>query len=212
MGKRDRRRQFPRYRQSLGRKEKEVIWIVGEGVTEKMYFEAMRRALRIPGSLAEIKVYEGGGGSAEGVLARAKKELRDHGLSPGVDVNRIWLVYDCEPHDPNKSKVSRAVFHKTKTERYYEACVSHPCMELWFLLHFAQCPPAKELATPALVQRHLKKYLPSYKKGHKETFLKINKHLKEAKERASKLWGGNFPERPATGAHLLIEALEALGS
>lgn len=213
MGKRNRSQGRLRQRRSAGKTRKKVIWIVGEGSTEKRYFEALHRYLRIPGSLAEIKVYDGKGGDAARVWLKAQKELKDRNLVPGPkgDVDAVWLVFDCEPHDPTKYNNAKDTFHRIQKEVGFEVCVSLPCMELWFLLHFCDCPPARTLGTAKATVKILQAKWPNYKKGDID-INRLNSKQAEARGRAMQLWPEEFPRNPATSVFRLVDELEKLGS
>jgi hypothetical protein len=186
-----------------------VHWIAGEGTTEKIYFEALKQSLRIPGELAVIRVIHGTGGGTKSLAREVDKELKRKGFKVGDDVDQVWLVFDSEPHDPQRCGEAESTFLEIGKKQHFQVAVSCPSVELWFLLHFADVPSAKALRSPAEAVSQLKKHIPGYQKG-RVPFSKIDSHRDTAKKRAHALWKNAFPNHPATNIHLLVTALEDL--
>ena len=92
-----------------------------------------------------------------------------------------------------------------------------PCFEYWLLLHFeATTRPyarAGERSPADCVIDDLKKYLPGYTKGDKETFQKLRDKLELAIERAKRVQEQgvkNQTDNPSTQIHLFVEYLQKL--
>jgi hypothetical protein len=63
-------------------------------------------------------------------IAKKKLELREQKRSAGRPYDEIWCVFDVDDHADLQGAIGRADQHGIKV------AVSHPCIELWFILHF----------------------------------------------------------------------------
>jgi len=107
--------------------EAETIIIVCEGVkTEDIYFNGIRREYRL--TTARIN-FIGLGADPLTVVRRAEQ------FKPAYD--HAWAVFDVEsagPHGQRHAGLDAAI---ARAERAGIRCaISHPCFELWLILHF----------------------------------------------------------------------------
>jgi len=102
--------------------------IVCEGsITEPMYFNALRRRLRV-----HIDVISPSESEPITVVERAiavKKEM----AKLGIPYEKVWCVVDVEipPH-----KTLNEAWEKARETDGLELILTNPCIEYWFLLHF----------------------------------------------------------------------------
>jgi hypothetical protein len=164
------------------RQTKEAILIVCEGDTEKIYFNALKKSLR----LGQIDVKEVGGGSALKVVqyAQALEEKRKRDIQSSTTpwtepYKHIWCVFDTEGGDKRAILVEAVALAK---KRKYHIAVSNPCFEIWYLLHFTDNPSH---ANPSLAKTALQKHIPTYKKGQ-NIFKKLEALRLTAIERAER--------------------------
>ena len=161
-------------RQPGNRKPRKVILIICEGEkTEPLYFEALKRDLRI--SSVNIQIIPNQGAPIS-IVKRAKKEKTR--LSAG---DEVWCVFDVEEKFQNKT-FPEAVLLAQKAD--IGLAVSNPAFEYWYLLHF-ECTD-RSFTNANEIIKALYKYLPKYKKS-----LNIYEDIKDkteiAIERASNL-------------------------
>jgi hypothetical protein len=121
--------------------------MVTEGeLTEPTYLDGVRRHYRRPKELWRI---EPGGGHPQAIVDRTE-ELQDEARRIGDKFNQVWWVFDIEdptPHPGITEIIGRA-------ERLgYRCAISHPCFEVWLLLHFqSQTAPISTSAAEHLVR------------------------------------------------------------
>jgi RloB-like protein len=116
-----------------------------------------------------------------------------------ADFDEIWCVFDVDEFD-----IIEAV--RLATENRIELAVSHPCFELWLLLHHDECN-AHVQGHDAVVVR-LKKYVPAYDKADL-TFADYAAGLPKAIERANRLepTGSEYSKNPSTSVWRLVERM-----
>ncbi len=198
--------------------------IVTEGeVTEKLYFESVRAALRL--HPVTVKVVHPGCTDAEG-LVRAAIDLYDrdrHGnrVAKGAIGNRnvefydhVWVLFDTDV--PARQGQLEPALELAKKEEIH---VGHstPSVELWLLLHFRD-RPGPLLSSDAAGQAVGKAWGQKYEKT-KERFPNLWAALKPnipaAVARGAlvrefhKHAATPFPPNPSTELDLLVRALDA---
>ena len=107
--------------------EAETIVIVCEGEkTEEIYFNGIRKEYR----LATARINFIGLGADPLTVVKRAEELKS-------DYDHCWAVFDVEsagPHGQRHSSLEAAI---ARAERVGIRCaISHPCFELWLILHF----------------------------------------------------------------------------
>ncbi|MCA2190134.1 RloB family protein [Nonomuraea cavernae] len=118
-----------RKQENLPERSRFLIYCEGE-VTERLYFAALKRQLRIPG----VQL-----GSAHGEplgLVRAAIDHRDRAPKSAADqyapYSEVWCVVDVEAPTPHGS-LEKALDLADRNGISY--AVSNPCFEIWLLLH-----------------------------------------------------------------------------
>jgi hypothetical protein len=112
------------------------------------------------------------------------------------DFDQVWCVFDVDDYD-----VERAVSHAGRSG--VETAVSHPCFELWLLLHFRDHTAHAEGYRQLLPL--LKKHVPRYRKEKLE-FQDFHGGLGDAvvRARGMAVRGREHVVNPATGVWALV--------
>ena len=199
-----------------------IVLIFCEGKTEENYLKAFRKSLDIAVGNARIEVIDAGGeGDANKIWEQARKKFRNLDKFE-QDLAKIWLVYDCEPHDPKRYLIGKQVYQKigghgspepkdTRDKRREFASVSWPSFETWLLMHHEK-DVLSGLDTPGKAKTAFEKlYWPLPEIRFKE----LAPRLERAKATSSRLWKQSKKDEPypiakATSVHLLIEHMETL--
>jgi hypothetical protein len=159
---RQRNQQQPRYR----------VAIVGDGQTERIYFDNVRDTDR-PGNLAIFPDSPKKIGNYKGVLTRAEQLSQDY--------DRVYALIDHDKviHDNQQQAYAAA---KKKIESIGVIVLeNNPCFELWLLLHFVYT--TKLFSDCDEVSELLKSHIPNYSKSEK--FLAKAELYKKYKDRIS---------------------------
>ena len=181
------------------------ILVVCEGRrTEKLYFEHLRAADRIP-----INLEVAAGGTPKTLVERAARLKREatsdarRTRDPNRLFEEVWCVFDVDEHPYLSEAKQQARANEIKV------AISNPCFELWILLHFQD---QRAYTERHAVQSMCRAHLPDYEKvPPMETLME---HYPEAVERARKLdaWHvtrGTAGENPSTGVYVLVEKLKS---
>ena len=199
------RREAVRGRHRRERRPRVLICVEGE-VTEKGYFEWVKRALRDAALSIEISDSHGDPRHLVDVAKAAREEAardarreRDEYLK----FDSVWCVSDVDEHPRLLEAVdaaSRAGIHMA---------ISNPAFELWVLLHFEDRTAFIDRGDAA---RRLRGYLPAYEKSVDCSQL-IGLYM-TARSRAQKLQAmheansSKLPDdNPASGVWVLVDAL-----
>lgn len=191
------------------RKVTKAIAIVGEGMSEWLYFDYIRTDRRYPFELRpDLPKHS----DYRTVFAHAKKLL-----SSGYDF--VFCVVDVD-----------TIVAQNKQEEFIKAChsldgklipiTSNPCIEFWFLLYLWERPVRKYYATYADLLPALRKYYPDYDKSRdymqgKQFFRKLEStgNINRAMENSEKILKGdlnpsNFANRSFSEVSTLLKSLE----
>lgn len=126
------RRERPLKRRQATRDERQRLLIVTEGEkTEPTYLDGVRRFYRRPRNLWRI---EHGGGHPQAIVNKTN-ELMTEARHHRDEYDEVWWVFDVEdptPHPGLEEIVALA------SRNGYHCAISHPCFELWLVLHFRQ--------------------------------------------------------------------------
>ncbi|MGB0383965.1 MAG: RloB family protein [Ardenticatenaceae bacterium] len=191
------KRQFGAHpRKNDRRNEQDRFLIVCEGTeTEPNYF----KSFRVP------KKVKGTGLNTIGVVDEAI-ELKDKG-----NYDQVWCVFDKDQFPDHKFEqaIRKAKKHDIKV------AYSNPSFELWFLLHFPNCPTCH---TPKLCEDKLKQRCKNelgveYKKNHRKMYELLDIHQSRAIKCAENLLKRYKPHRPAkdnpcTTVYCLVKELK----
>lgn len=115
------------------------------------------------------------------------------------DFDQTWCVFDVDEYE-----VERAV---ARARKYgIETAVSHPCFELWLLVHFRE--HTAHAASYRQLLPLLKRHLPRYSK-EKLDFLEFHEGVADAVTRARAMAprGREHLVNPATGVWALVERI-----
>ena len=213
------------------RDESDRVLIVTEGTkTEPDYFNRLKTELGL--TTAEVKI-TGKGGSAPIRVVETAEQI----LKKDDEFDQIYLVFDRDTHstyDVAIKRVSKLANQRQFRKKTVCAITSVPCFEVWFILHVSDsCKPyevaATSKASPAksLISDLRKKKLPNgealfakYKKTSCEDFYSQITNLRGKAinrasgilEQARKSGDRLHHENPSTRVHILVKALEKIGS
>ena len=144
-------------RKEKNRVPNKTLAIVCEGETERIYFQNYKER----GSGLKINVVNPGGTDPESLVEVACKQREEE----------IWCVFDVDKNKDEKIKKA-----KKKGGSRIKICLSNPCFELWYLLHFQH---NKDIMSAEQINDTLKKYLCDYSKKNN-----IFDRIKEKRNRA----------------------------
>lgn len=188
-----------RQRQTRNRKLRKVVLFSAEGLTEVTYLKQLLE-LRYPESLtAKFATAKPNQTDPLSLLKRIRSE--DH-----RDYSLRAIVCDADVFQADQSKFKDLVRWQQDTPDSL-LVLTNPCIEHWFLMHFANSYSSTSTAKQAV--NHLTKEIPNYKKGsalrisneHINNALKLSKAPKTSTE---------IPPEGHTGFVLLIKELDSL--
>ncbi len=173
--------------------------IICEGESERIYFDALRRRLRL--STAEVLLPNPLGSAPITVVDYAVRKAREPG---GYDF--IYCVIDRDQHE----SFDRALDKLRANARRYplQASVNIPCFEYWLLLHWEHTDAPFQRCDDVVAR--LDRHLPGYSKANRKQVEGMLDLVEGALERAEIL----FPDRaaslhnPHTSAHRLVRHLQ----
>lgn len=144
-----------------GRKNKKLelrnsIFIVGEGITEKYYFEHLKK-LRKYSCTVKPRFFDKTGIDE---ISRTVNKL----LMGGVSVICIFDA-DVAARDRVENEKLNKFKKKYQKNDLVTICDTLPSIEFWFLLHFVKTN--KQFVNAKSLENELKKYLPNYDKTEK---------------------------------------------
>ena len=192
-------------------KDDDKILIVTEGETEINYINFLINKYKVDEK--KVKIIKGGAPSS--VLKKAKKEQQNEKDNDDrLEFDKVYCVFDKDGH-PNFKKVRNEI----KKIKKFEAIISVPCLEFWFLLHYkysrAEFVKARgrspcENCIKELENIVNKKYGKSDKKFFSELDLKIETATNNAIKAENDV--ANTGElNPSTQMYILVEKLEGMG-
>lgn len=196
-------------RRSPSRSSRQRILLVCEGErTEPRYFEGLRNRLR----LNTLSINGTAGVDPRKLVELATAESRREARY-GDRFDSVYCVFDRDAHANFQEASSVALSRGFKLAR------SWPCFEFWLLLHFgySRAPylPKARLSSCDMCIRDLRKHLPNYSKGSRETFDVLWPLLDSAIANAKKAQAdaeGTREENPSTEVHELVLSLQALAA
>ena len=109
----------------------QILLFVEGRRTEAGYFTHYYRIYRHK-VIITISDFKGGPAQlVERAITAKRDEQRQERRGGGKAHDEIWCVFDVDEHPGREEAMQRAVGHGI------EVVVSNPCLELWFVLHFA---------------------------------------------------------------------------
>ena len=194
--------------QSLRRKRgrqapREIILIICEGESERVYFDALRNDLRL--SNTEVSFPCPQGSAPINVVDCALQKAKEPGR-----YDHIYCVFDRDDHET--FELARAKLQKhAKRARLHEA-VSIPCVEFWLLLHF-EFTDAPFSDCDAVIRR-LVQHLPGYTKNDPRQVPPLLERLEQAMQHAQRLESQRttIGDNPYTSVHHLVRHLQGIAA
>ena len=155
--------------------------IVCEGSkTECNYFDEIRQKFRLSGT--HVKIINGEGTAPMQVVNTALaafQESREYEL--------VYAVFDRDDHATYHDAIARAEAHKSKLKNSakeavaFEAVVSVPCFEVWFLMHFQDVTTWEHRD---VILSKMRAVVPGYSKGRVGMYRLTAKDMPAATQRA----------------------------
>lgn len=182
------------------------MWIYCDGKkTEKQYFNKVKSGLRE----VTFQVIPVGGDP----YIMVKRAAADTPSNEHLDGDQIWCVFDVEAPE-TKPKIAEAL--DLAKEKKINCAISHPCFDLWLLLHFVD---QRAYLTTDEACHKLQKYLSGYSARRKHVteqgYEDLELRHQEARQRAKVLevQHGDAAVKecnPSTSVWRLSEAIDAL--
>ena len=173
--------------------------------TEPRYFEAIQAHDLVPRSRIKLHLLPttDGRSAPQHLLARVDDFLTRYRLLPD---DAVWLVLDTDLRSGNRAQ-QLAELTQLCRQKGWHVALSHPCFELWLLLHVRDADDS--LTDCASVQHALRGALGAYQKHTTPAACLHPDALRAARQRARTLDpdSADWPDRPATGVYRLLEAL-----
>jgi RloB-like protein len=190
------------FTRELGRR----VLIACEGlVTERKYFEAIRRDLRL--SRVEIFVVPHNGSDPYSVVLAAidaKREQEREGIWPKG--SSAWAVFDGDEHIENNLQNWNTALQQA-AQKNINLAISNPSFEFWYLIHF-QDYSANLTRVDAL--KFLKDHIPDYTKAKVLYPEPLASRTQDAIQRAKKLQNQSLEEHSNPCCHKVAELVEIL--
>jgi hypothetical protein len=169
-----------------------VLIVCGADRTEAAYFTGLRDST---GNRAvDVRIIR-----KPKAPAQVVRHAIEYASRARADLDEIWCAFDVDEFD-----ILEAV--RLAAETRIELAVSHPCFELWLLLHHDDCN-AHVQGYDDVVAR-LKKHVPDYDKADL-SFADHAAGLPKAIERAKRLepTGSEYSRNPSTSVWRLVERM-----
>lgn len=172
-------------KQPKGKKMNPTFFVFCEGKTEAAYVDLLRRNFRMP---VEIITRVCDSNISEPYIERCKRER----FTTAED--KTFLMFDLDV---------AGIFERLKKIKNATLLLSNPCVEYWFLLHYADI--SKEISSMECLSL-LKKYDAEYSKGKFSSSMsrQLLDNLSDASERAK----NKVPfTNPSSTVHLLADLI-----
>lgn len=183
-----------------------LVFVEGQ-VTEEEYLTHYRRLHR-RNTTVQIDPFRGGPLQLVQQAVKAKKAEERAAKRRGRAHDEVWCAFDVDQHPNLDEAIALAA------ENGVNVALSNPCLELWFLLHFA--------AQTAYIERHeaqhrAKEELKCGKRLVPEALARLEGAYETAKERAIALDtmhrgnGTPAPGNPSSGMWSLVDSISSAG-
>lgn len=184
---------------------RELLVFVEGKVTEEEYLNRYRRMHR-DAVRVHVDDFRGVPMSLVRRAIEAKKESeKDARRQRGRAYDEVWCVFDVDQHTSLKEAMALAQEHKINV------AVSNPCIELWFLLHFADQTAHIERRD---AQKEAEGHTQCKKSLSREALSDLDERYEEAKARAIRLdekHDGDvrpFPDdNPSSGVWRIVDSI-----
>jgi hypothetical protein len=194
----------PRRKVGRGPRLRSFLVLVEGDATEEDYLLYWRRKLRLQVQI-DIPDFHGTPLSlVECAVEIKKREEREERKRRGRMHNEYWCVFDVDTHPNLQAAIDLAAANEI------ELAISNPCIELWFLLHFAEQTAYLDSSEAV---RAVRPEVGSGKGVSTEVSERMSDLFGRAKERAQKLEekhrgdGTPAPGNPSSAVWRLIDAL-----
>ena len=134
-------------RKSGNRKEYKILVVVCEGHTECIYFNRYKERK----SGLRIETLNSTATDPQNLMEFALKQIQKYDLD---EDEQVWCVFDSD--NSTDDSIKNAI---KLTENKIKICLSNPCFELWYLLHFGYFD--NKISTKDLLNKlgtHIKNY------------------------------------------------------
>lgn len=159
---------------------KPAIAVIGEGITEQIYFTQLKHYEKLDFSLKpSLPKHSSIKSIADKAVELIEKEF-DH----------VFCLFDLD--EINRDRHIKEEYEQLKRELHGPQITfieNNPCMEFWFLLHFIQT--TKEFDNYRQLETELKKHIPDYEKTKKylvakDIYALLKENQNKAKQNAQK--------------------------
>lgn len=194
----------PRRRVGTGPRRKELLILVEGHVTEEGYLLFWRRRFR---HLALVEVHEFHGAPmslVEKAVELKAEEEREARRRRGSAHDEVWCVFDVDVHPRLQEAIALA------SKKGINLAISNPCIELWFLLHFAD---QTAYIDRRAAQREARAHLKCGKDLDDRALDSLAENFTLARERAQRLDekhrddGTPTPGNPSSGAWRVVDSI-----
>lgn len=184
------------------KKFKPAIAVIGEGITEQIYF-------------AQLKQYEEINFTLKPALPKHSsiKSIVDKAIELiEKEYDHVFCVFDLD--EVNRNPVIRKEYERLKRD-YANDRISfienNPCMEFWFLLHYRRTN--RQFENYNQLEKTLKQHIPDYEKTKKYLTAKniyafLKEHQSTAKENAEHGMAHAAPTSSKSEVHHILDYLK----
>lgn len=174
--------------------------------TEPRYFHAIQERDLIPRSRVKIHVLpaEDGCSAVAHIVSRIEGFLAQYAFVP--DLDEVWLVLDTDLRVGDRTRQLAELLTLSR-QKGWNLAISHPCFEVWLLLHVTD--DLRDITdTCSSVVTVLRRHLGEYAKAKTPDECLDGVRLALAIDRAQRVVGpGDWPTAPGTQVHRLLSAL-----
>lgn len=130
------------------------VAIVGDGQTERLYFNKIRDKDR-PKDLHIFPDHPRNIGTYNGVLERAMELKQDYEI--------VYALIDMDKIFQDRQENEYRALKKTTEDAGVIVLENNPCFEIWFLLHYHRT--GRSFTNCEEIERELRKHIPDYSKS-----------------------------------------------
>lgn len=193
---------------SLSRKSKLLrqyknILIVCEGeVTEPNYFKSLIHKYKI--NAANVQIIGKCGSAPMSVYSTAVELYRVSKLKGEVEYDKVYCVFDKDQHHTYQAAVE-----SIRQKKNFEAILSDPCFEVWYLLHFMQSSKPFDKKGSKTASQQVKseatKLLKKYAKNENDLSI-LHQNLATAISNAKQMESRGITN-PYTNVYMIVEEI-----
>ncbi|MFD0559272.1 RloB-like protein [Stackebrandtia endophytica] len=183
-----------RSRQPTRLTHRRLLVVCGGQVTEPQYFQGLRDFVGNRGVHVKVVIEDR---SPHYIVKKAAESLKTD------DFDQVWCVFDVDDFDCTAALTEAR-------RRGVNIAMSHPCFDLWLLLHFEDC--LTHVDGYQAIKPRLRRHIPDYgtsKSGKSVDFAMYRDRISHALRRAKDLDQNH--ERPhanpSTGVWRLVESI-----